>query len=522
MRFALFLALIVLASALPTDGCDLACWLGNISFSFPGIDFTFGKVQSFDCNHVVLGNLTSAFLSPVGVAVNVTALTLQCDMDVEVFGKALNVSAFSNNSTVMASLSFEMNKATGLANFSKLNSCASELFLHVNIADHPFLTVIANLLETHYKPKIEKAICDELSVLVASNLTSLLQTLNGAILPFMGQTWVADPPNVNPQFSPETLLNFTGNPLIGLADFLLDDLIGHNGPFGINRIVASLTNNTGKLAFDFGANGTLLTTVSVAGLGNVSFGLFSLSIAGLTSFNEINLLVPRHSFSLDNLVGMDNFQLNVSFFVNTIIGTNGTTLKDNNNLYETGRIVLSASDLKIGVAVFAEIDKQMSTRFNLDQLISVGCLKAALLGINVTQARLNFSLTELVVEAVSNAGQLESSLDSMIDNLMTLFVTSYNQVIPAFVNAVLLAPAIDEANALLFETTMNGSVPCTMQQADASSSAFPLNPLSSSIVLGAATGLWLIVVGLVGQHQWMLYKKKQKEEKGEEDAEERV
>ncbi len=524
MKLLLLLVLLISITGGSSE-CDLACWLQNITFSFPGIGFEIGRVESFECGQIVLANLSSAFQPPVSVAVNVADLSLQCNLMVSVFGgKPFLVTAHSVNSTVTAKLTFVMNNSTGLASSSVLHPCGASVILDLHVEDHRVLTFLVSLLETLYQPKINKAICTELTQLVDTNLTSVLTVLNGAMLPFLGENSGTDPPVIIPNYDPELLLNFTGNPLIGLADFLLDDLIGHDGPFGVNRIASSLTNNTGAVFIDLGDNGTEVTTVDVAGLGNVTFGIYNVSIRGLTSFNMLHLLVPQHSFSLDSQIGLDEFQLNVSFFVNTVLSEeSGATLSDDKNLFESGRLVFGAANLSIGFAVFAEIDKLMATRFNLDQIISVGCLKAAVLGANVTQARLNFQLQTLLIEAVSNVGGLESNLDNLVDSLMLLFVTSYNKVIPAFVNAVLLAPAIDTANAALFEKVLSAPEPCAMQQASSSSSAFPLNPLSSSIVLGAAIGLWLIVFGLVSQHQWVLYKRRKEEEKfhlggGEEDG----
>jgi hypothetical protein len=420
---------------------------------------------------------------------------------VDVFG-TYNVQALSNSSSLIATLNLLVNNATGLASSSQITSCGVALILEIKVPDHRILEDVAHAVEKHYKPKIQEAICTKLDELGGTDLTAVLSSLNGALLPFLSNS--SEPPIVIPNYDPALLLNFTSNPLIGLVDFVLDDLIGSDGPFGFNRIVASLTNNTGMVHLDFGQNGTDLTTQEISSLGNVTLGVYNVSIGGLTSFKQLELLVPRRSFSLDSQLSLAEFELNVSFFVNTVVG--GVAFQDNSELFETGRLILKTSDLTVGFAVFVEIDGQTAARFNLDQIMSVGCLKAAFLGGNVTQARLNFALRKLVIETMSNTSKLEGSVDALINSLMLLFVTSYNKVIPAFINAIVISPAIDAANLALAEKILAHPAPCLMRQSSSTSSAFPFNPLSSSIVLGAVVGIWLIVVGLVSQHQWTLYK----------------
>ena len=66
-----------------------------------------------------------------------------------------------------------------------------------------------------------------------------------------------------------------------MLDFLADDVVGSDGPFGLNGLVELLTDGTGAVAADVSSLAPVV--VPIPGLANLSFSLRSLNASGLTS-----------------------------------------------------------------------------------------------------------------------------------------------------------------------------------------------------------------------------------------------
>jgi hypothetical protein len=494
--------------------CDLECFLGNLTFRLGAASFPGGSIRSFNCSSLTLGGLSSTLAPPTGVGVAVQQLSLVCllDVHIDVVGTFVAV-VTSEKSTLSAELQFVLDKGTGLASKTELLNCVPQIQFEVDVAHHPILNIIVDIVKTIFGGRLGKLVRGEVTSLVDTNLTNVIVAVNDALKPFLAAD--GGPPPPSPDYGPGAL-NFTGNALFGMVDFLLDDLIGADGPFGVNRIISALSNGTGAFFIDFGANGTEVTTQSVGGLGNVTIGLYSISLSGLTTFGVMQVLVPRDSFSLDSHLALGDFALNMSFYVSTVV--EGGMLQDQVVLTETGIFRFSASNMSVGLSVSAAVDAANAASLNLNQLISVGCLIGLLGAGNVTQARLGFALRELLVVAVSNEGQLEGSLDALIDNVLLLFLSAYDKVIPAFLNAIVLSPAIAAVNAAIVADVFDTPRPCALRSLSSSSSAYPLNPVGALAVLGGAIAAWIGVTAIVFALHWTRYSKEaQERDDGDDD-----
>lgn len=72
------------------------------------------------------------------------------------------------------------------------------------------------------------------------NLTELLQELNEDIKPYLKPPAPPLPPLV-----PPGMISWTDNPTIEVVDFVLNEMVGTDGPFGMNTLFKSLTNSSG-------------------------------------------------------------------------------------------------------------------------------------------------------------------------------------------------------------------------------------------------------------------------------------
>ena len=431
--------------------------------------------------------------------------------------KTDHVIATSEGSRLDAQVTFIANPNSGLVERAALD-CTARVKFKVDVPNHPIWQLVVDAINLIYGGRINSALCGELDVLVNQDLTLLLQGINASLEPFLHG---AEPPPALPKYGRKAL-NFTGNAFIGLVDFLLDDLIGANGPFGVNLIASALTNGTGAYVYQFPGQGQSLATVNVAALGNVTFGISRLSFRGLNTFSAVRMAVPRDSYSLDSFLSLADFELNISFFVNTSVGTSGIVEENHNgqSLFERGELRFRAGNLSMGLDLAAALDAHLLESLSFDQLVSPGCLKASVMGGNLTQARLQFNLHELLLVALANGGenQLEVSLDRMIDNLLLMFVTSYDSVIPAFVNSIVLTPAILAANQAIYESLFAQQTPCALSRMDGASSSYPLNSTASLVVPVCAAVLWIGISAIMLILHCVKYSKEEREFEDDESG----
>ncbi|EOD24845.1 hypothetical protein EMIHUDRAFT_457684, partial [Emiliania huxleyi CCMP1516] len=104
----------------------------------------------------------------------------------------------------------------------------------------------------------------------------------------------APPPELpEPPYKP-ALANWSASEAVAVADYVLNDVVGTDGPLGLNRIAELLTNGTGSLALN--ASGLLPPLeLPVSRLGNLSLNVSLLNLSHLPSFDELNLLIPSPS-----------------------------------------------------------------------------------------------------------------------------------------------------------------------------------------------------------------------------------
>ena len=91
-----------------------------------------------------------------------------------------------------------------------------------------------------------------------------------------------------PPISPDDVVDWQQRGGLELLDYLLDDVVGADGPFGINTLVDALSNGTGAIDLP----SPLPPSSHSIGPFNVTLGVRDLSVSGLNSFETLKLLLP--------------------------------------------------------------------------------------------------------------------------------------------------------------------------------------------------------------------------------------
>ncbi len=365
------------AAAQPPQHCDLACFLGNLTLHFGGQ----GIISSVVCSGIELEDLSSAFAPPNAVSLDVGGLQLQCVVS---FEKSFIV-VQAQQSSLAGVLIFDKDNSTGLVSKARFDQCAAVVNFGFSGTVTWIIKEVLRVLEYFFKGTIERRICDVLRDEVAGGLTTTLLHVNALITPFLAP----QPLPPSPDYGPREM-NLTGNPILALVDFALNQLTGLDGPFGIGLVVAELTNGTGAVQHRW-SNDTVLYTLVVPSVGNASFGLSSFSISGLDTFDALRLFVPRDVVTLDSALRLRDLAINASFFVSVALDNAQT---DSQILFERGALRFAASDVSLLASLAAGFDQPLLDRLSFQQ-ITPGCIQSALLGANLTQGKFQYSFSRV-------------------------------------------------------------------------------------------------------------------------------
>lgn len=474
----------------PTD-CDLQCWLNRLMIHIPdqkfssswlGVTVT-GTVSKGVCTGLTLGDLQSSLVPPAGVGFDVAGLSIQCALDwglsvplLPALGGSAN--AVVNNSKLALTLQLQKD-ADGLASAANLTTCTPKIVVSSIEFQGDFSTFL-DLLRTEVASVISNSlngvICTELTKLVQTNLTNVLQDADMFIRPFLKPR----PPVVPPVYPPG-MMDLRKSSMLAVVDYVLDDVVGADGILGLNKIVNALTNNTGRVAV---SNIGLSVPIPVASLGVVTFGLHNVSISGLNTWGLFDVLEPEGHYNLTSRTQLDTFALSVAFSVNVSVnGTLGDTY-----LYEEAVLIAGLENNTLHSSLQVAINDATVRSLTDNQIIVPGCLLSTVHDLNMTQLDFSFVLAQLQILATN--GGTEEQLDTAINNVFALLTQSFQPAIPALFNGLVAGPVRLLAN-VGFGALLEANTTCTNP-----SSPETFNRESTIAAFSGAGGVFAVLLAL--------------------------
>ena len=160
---------------------------------------------------------------------------------------------------------------------------------------------IASALAGVIKDKVPPALVQALEGL-GPTLTAALQKLDAAIAELPYPPVPLPLPAVPPP--PTKLVSWAGSPALGALDFVLNEVVGADGPLGAAGLVRLATGGTGAVARNTSfESAPLELSLNNLTLANVSFGTLSVGVEGLDHLRRLSLLVPDAAASPSSLLG---------------------------------------------------------------------------------------------------------------------------------------------------------------------------------------------------------------------------
>jgi hypothetical protein len=318
MRCAALLLCVAGAASVAGDTCEaekgLRRWLCMAAFNIPDVSTTvnagtFGKIDlqitGLRCTQVLVRKVSSSVqlqdASRPSFSLSIEETSFKCssthfhfrqqnfphlegkgDGTVEVGGADLH-------SGVQLTVG-----ANGLASSAVLlpGSAMTIGSLKVEVHGSAWLTVasvLEGLIGDYLKGQLPQEAIHLLEGLVKTNLTQAIGTLDRWVTPYLQPTTpLPEPPQ------PEGAMDWRASPTLELLDFVLDTLVGTDGPLGLDGFVRMLTNETGVVNVPRSwLPHALRLSIPLLGTDtNLTVDVLSANASGLDSFTQLRLLEP--------------------------------------------------------------------------------------------------------------------------------------------------------------------------------------------------------------------------------------
>jgi hypothetical protein len=230
----------------------------------------------------------------------------------------------------------------------------------------------------------------------AAEINHIFDTSNAWILNTVEGIDGNYPPSV-PTFNPIVggTIDLMNNPVSGLMNYVLNDVVGVNGSIGLNTIINTLTNNTGAFNFNYGNSSLLQGFPTLAQVSyNLVFGQLTLTplwvnVSGLNTFTKSSIAVPVTNFSLDTYTLMESLELTVEFGINF---TFSEPAAQGGGLYQTAAFKANLQHASLFAELYVIFSKMLLSFLTPNQLLSPGCLLNTINFAQFNDFRLNFTV----------------------------------------------------------------------------------------------------------------------------------
>ena len=387
--------LVCLAGVVSGDVCSvekgLRRWLCMAEFVIPDITHTlfsstFGNIDmeitGLRCTQVLIRSLSSSVqlkdASTPSFSLNIGDTGFNCDSKRFHFRQQKFPNFEGEGAGTLAVGGANLNSglqltvgADRLASSATLLPGSSAAIGSLKIVLHgqgPWMTmaeVLEGLIGSYLKPKLPGMLMDLLSGLVKTNLTQAIGKLNTWVAPYMLPTSpLPEPPQ------PTGALDWRNSSTLELLDFVLDTLVGTDGPLGVDGFVRMLTNATGVVNVPRSwLPHELSFLLPVLGKDtNLTVDVVSANVSGLDSFKQLRLLEPPAdgtAHSLDSSAALDRARLSLQMRLTVVPGGQ---LVNAPPLTEEFRLVVDAQGLRVGALLLLSLNATGLAELTLSDL----------------------------------------------------------------------------------------------------------------------------------------------------------
>ena len=222
---------------------------------------------------------------------------------------------------------------------------------------------------------------------------------------------------------------------------------------GINGLVRNITDN-GQIQLDIHRDVDFV----VQNLGRISLSFQNITINGLDTFTRIGVY-PEAPYFLTPQVAMNDLELIIGTDLKVFPGEDtyihGGPLEESFNIYVNASSLLLDLKAEIGVLKDELRDITMEDLFNGQ--IPFKTLKESVTRLVLSNSKSNISVDEMTIHPSQSSDSLEKSLDSMVNNVMDLILSEYDELVSRSLEAAFNGPGLDSINKAL-HTWLRGQI----------------------------------------------------------------
>ena len=277
------------------------------------------------------------------------------------------------------------------------------------------------------------------------------------------------------------------SPIISAVGYLLNNLTGADGPLSLNNIANILTYNTGKLSLHEFYNKSIHFNFNITGqnndsLGNFDIGLEDLNISGLNTWKDFTALKPNDKILLNSFTDLKNLTINITFSLKITLDNTSQLVKEETILYELANLRTNLENNTLKGLIQLPVNNKKAKEYTDKECLNFQCIAdlADSNGTGITALSLNETFTYIILEVVERGG-LEEDLDETIDQLVKLFIMSFDDKISLLINALLNSTVINLANSEINNYLYSTSCPGLpdIQESEINASMTSIAALSS-------------------------------------------
>ncbi|GMH69373.1 hypothetical protein TL16_g05142, partial [Triparma laevis f. inornata] len=468
----------------------LDCWLYNLTIPIPDpdpIEVTGLTIilKELEVKRFYIGDITSSYNSAGSYSIDMGVTDLKATasghFEIDIFHStsipytgrftaSIGSDKNGNPSSIGLTISFLPNENGYMAKSGNTSNVFTPIHIDPDSFEFTDLNVdILNLIPTivpyiasSFDSSIEEAIEGLISEKVGPSITSILLQADEVILGVVGNTESKDPPLPEDDLVDWEDAGRVEGLMRKLNEFLNEHIDG-DGSTGF------LTDN-GAIYNPFNFSFTL----PIDGLADLTIGLTHLNISGLDTLTNVTLFKPTNAHSLTTGVGMEAFNFSVGIEID-VEPVSGGKLKGN-GLKESFDVGLNLRHIDILARLLLAVEKDSLRNLTIFQILNPEerkvdwtCAFSTMYMANLTSLSAVMELRDLYLkptgEASLDSSSLENELDTLIDNLLSLFVGDYNQLVTDTIYGVLQGPLRTTLNKIIYELVMimeakAGGKPC--------------------------------------------------------------
>ena len=253
--------------------------------------------------------------------------------------------------------------------------------------------------------------------------------------------------------------------LISAVGYLLNNLTGADGPLSLNNLVNIITKDTGVIHLHEFYNKSIhfefnITDKDNSSLGNFDIGLEDLNVSGLNTWKNFTALEPYNKILIRSYTDLQDLTINISFSLKIKLDNTSKIVEEETILYEKAYLRTNLVNNTLKSLIQLPVNSKKLKDYTNKQCLNLDCISdlADSNGTGITALSLNETFTYIILE-VDQEGGLEEDVDDTISKIVDLFVSSFDDKISLFINALLNTTVIDLANKQINKYLYSTSCP---------------------------------------------------------------